>query len=382
MLYNTHVQNKLNSIAGKEPVILGIETSCDDTSVAVLRGEREVLSLCTNSQIMIHREFGGVVPEIASRNHVKNIVPVTLAALEEAKLKPADIDAIAITSSPGLLGALLSGLNFAKGLAFSLGIPYIGVNHICGHISANYLSNKDLKPPFICLVASGGHSQVVHVKSYSSYEILGGTCDDAAGESLDKVARLLGLPYPGGPALEELAIEGNEKAYDFKSDFNKSRNPNFSFSGVKTAVMNLIENSKARGTELNKADIAASFQRAVMEALAYKTMLAARSVEANTIAIAAGLSANTRLRKMLTRLCDKSGLKFVMPEMKYCMDNGAMENFFGRLKVEMFYGEKFESVNAFIEKLNEYIYYYNNERISTKLKGMSPVQYRTHSLAI
>ena len=324
MLYNTHVQNKLNSIAGKEPVILGIETSCDDTSVAVLRGEREVLSLCTNSQIMIHREFGGVVPEIASRNHVKNIVPVTLAALEEAKLKPADIDAIAITSSPGLLGALLSGLNFAKGLAFSLGIPYIGVNHICGHISANYLSNEDLKPPFICLVASGGHSQVVHVKSYSSYEILGGTCDDAAGESLDKVARLLGLPYPGGPALEELALEGNEKAYDFKSDFNKSRNPNFSFSGVKTAVMNLIENSKARGTELNKADIAASFQRAVMEALAYKTMLAARSVEANTIAIAGGVSANTRLRKMLTRLCDKYGLKFVMPEMKYCMDNGAM----------------------------------------------------------
>ena len=324
MVYTTQANEKISSLKEKTPIIMGIETSCDDTSVAVLRGESEVLSLCTNSQILIHREFGGVVPEIASRNHVKNIMPVTMAAIEQAGITLGDLDAIAVTSNPGLLGALLSGLNFAKGLAFSLGIPYVGVNHICGHISANYLSNPDLKPPYICLVASGGHSQIIYVKSYFEYEVLGGTCDDAAGESLDKIARLLGLPYPGGPYLEELAKNGDEKAFDFKSDFNKSKTPNFSFSGVKTAVMNLIDNKKKKGEEINKADIAASFQRAVMEALVYKTMLVAKMTDVQTVAVAGGVSANTRLRNMLKKLCERNSLKLVMPELKYCTDNGAM----------------------------------------------------------
>lgn len=324
MLYNVHIQQKLESLKEKEPIILGIETSCDDTSVAVLRGERDVLSLCTNSQIEIHREFGGVVPEIASRNHVKNIGPVVQAAIEQANITASDIDAIAVTAQPGLLGALLAGLNFAKGLALSLGIPYIGVNHICGHISANYLSNPDLKPPFVCLVASGGHSQVIHVKDYDSFEILGGTCDDAAGEALDKIARTLGLPYPGGPHLEELALSGNEKAFDFKSQFNTSRQPSFSFSGIKTAVINRIQQAQASGAELNKADLAASFQCAVMETLAFKTLICANHVGVDTIAVAGGVSANTKLRKLLSRLAEKYHLKFTMPQIQYCTDNGAM----------------------------------------------------------
>ena len=324
MLYTTHVQQKLDELKNKEPVILGIETSCDDTSVAVLRGANEVLSLCTNSQIEIHNTYGGVVPEIASRNHVKNVSPVAQAAIAQAGLELHDIDAIAVTYAPGLLGALLAGLNFAKGLAFSLGIPFMAVNHICGHISANYLTNPDLKPPFVCLVASGGHSQVVYVRSYTSYDILGGTCDDAAGEALDKIARQLGLPYPGGPEIEKFAMQGNEKAYSFKSQFNTSKQPNFSFSGIKTALVNIMQQAKQADKELYYPDLAASFQRAIMETLAYKTVLCAHSVEANTIAIAGGVSANSKLRKLFESLSKKYNFNFVMPELKYCTDNGAM----------------------------------------------------------
>lgn len=324
MLYTTKVQQKLAALKEKDPVILGIETSCDDTSVAVLRGEREVLSLCTDSQINIHREYGGVVPEIASRNHVKNVAPVAKAAIEQAGLTLADIDAIAVTYAPGLLGALLAGLNFAKGLAFSLGIPYVGVNHICGHISANYLCDDQIKPPFVCLVASGGHSQVVYVKDYESYEILGGTCDDAAGEALDKIARQLGLPYPGGPEIEKFAKGANDQAYSFKSQFNTNKQPNFSFSGIKTAVVNMMDNAVAQGLELNYHDIAASFQRAVMETLAYKTILCAKSVEAGTIAIAGGVSANKLLRRMFEQLSGRYNFRFVRPDIKFCTDNGAM----------------------------------------------------------
>ena len=324
MLYTTKVQQKLLTLNEKEPIILGIETSCDDTSVAVLRGEREVLSLCTDSQVDIHREFGGVVPEIASRNHVKNVAPVAMAAIEKAGLTLQDIDAIAVTYAPGLLGALLAGLNFAKGLAYSLGIPYVGVNHICGHISANYLTDTEIKPPFVCLVASGGHSQVVYVRDYDQYEILGGTLDDAAGEALDKVARRLGLPYPGGPEIEKLAKGANERAHDFTSKFNMSKQPNFSFSGIKTAVVNMMDDAERRGQELNYADIAASFQRAVMETLAYKTILGAKSVDAKTIAIAGGVSANRKLRKLFEQLSGKYGFRFVRPATEYCTDNGAM----------------------------------------------------------
>lgn len=324
MLYSTRVQQKLEELRDREPIILGIETSCDDTSVAVLRGENEVLSMCTNSQIEIHREFGGVVPEIASRNHVKNIAPVARAAIEQAGITFEDLDAVAVTCAPGLLGALLAGLNFAKGLAFSLGIPYIGVNHICGHINANFITNPGLKPPFVCLVASGGHSQVVHVKDYDTYEILGGTCDDAAGEALDKIARQLGLPYPGGPEIEKFAEGGNEKAYNFKSQFNTNKQPNFSFSGIKTAVVNMLQQAKRTEKEIHYPDVAASFQRAVMETLAYKTVLCAHSADVKTIAIAGGVSANLKLRSLFEGLSKKYGFEFVRPELQYCADNGAM----------------------------------------------------------
>ena len=324
MLYETKVQLKMAEIQAKEPIILGIETSCDDTSVAVLRGKNEILSLCTDSQVDIHRVYGGVVPEIASRNHVKNVAPVAEHALMQAGVTLSDVDAVAVTYAPGLLGALLAGVNFAKGLSFSLGIPFIGVNHICGHISANYLNSPDLKPPFVCLVASGGHSQVVYVKDYDSYEILGGTLDDAAGEALDKIARHLGLPYPGGPEIEQFALEGNEKAFSFKSQFNTSKQPNFSFSGIKTAVVNMMQQAEQAGQELNPHDIAASFQRMVMETLAYKTVFCAHMVECKTIAIAGGVSANKKLRKLFDMMAKKFGLKFYSPELTYCTDNGAM----------------------------------------------------------
>lgn len=300
--------------------ILGIETSCDDTSAAIVENGTNTLSLVTSSQILLHREFGGVVPEIASRNHTKNIGEVVNGALEQANLTKNDIDAIAVTACPGLLGALLAGVSFAKGLAYALSVPIIAVNHIAGHIAANYITHSELRPPFVCLVASGGHSHIILVRDYMNFEVLGGTCDDAAGEALDKIARELGLPYPGGVYLERLAAEGNENAFGFKSQFNMSESRNFSFSGIKTAAANILH-SKA---DVNKADIAASFQRAVVDTLVFKTILCAQSVSSKQIAIAGGVSANKTLRNKLKIACEKLGMQFFCPDLKYCTDNAAM----------------------------------------------------------
>ncbi|NLB60829.1 MAG: tRNA (adenosine(37)-N6)-threonylcarbamoyltransferase complex transferase subunit TsaD, partial [Clostridiales bacterium] len=275
MRYSEKVAKKVNGFNNIR--ILGIETSCDDTSASIVENGTKTLSLCTSSQILLHREFGGVVPEIASRNHTKNIGEVVKAAIEQANITNKKIDAIAVTASPGLLGALLAGISFAKGLAYALSVPIIATNHIAGHIAANYLSSE-IKPPFVCLVASGGHSHIILVRDYLKYEVLGGTCDDAAGEALDKIARALGLPYPGGIYLEKLATEGNENAFGFKSQFNMSENRNFSFSGIKTAAANVLQSNN----DVSKADVAASFQRAVVDTLVFKTILCAQSVSANT----------------------------------------------------------------------------------------------------
>lgn len=303
---------------------LGIETSCDDTSASVVRGSSDVLAVCTNSQIELHSTYGGVVPELASRDHVKNLYPVVTEALRQAGIQASELSAIAVTAQPGLLGALLTGLNFAKGMAMALGIPFVGVNHIFGHICANYISAPELKSPFICLVASGGHTQYIHVTSEYGYEILGGTCDDAAGEALDKIARALGLGYPGGPLLEQLAKEGNPKAYSFRSAFNMKDSPDMSFSGIKTAAVNLMHNARQTGRELPAADIAASFQAEIVHTLVSKLVLMAKKTGIDRIAIAGGVTANGLLRSELERAAKMNRLELYCPEKKYCTDNGAM----------------------------------------------------------
>lgn len=326
MSYESHIKKNL-SLYKSDPsntVTLGIETSCDDTSCAVIRGEHDVLAMCTNSQIELHREFGGVVPELASRDHVKNLYPVVYETLKMAGLSPKDITGVAVTYNPGLLGALLTGLNFAKGLSFALGIPFIGVNHMFGHISANYLCALDIELPFICLIASGGHTLITLMRSRTEYEILGDTCDDAAGEALDKIARALGLPYPGGPYLEKLALEGDDSAFSFRSPFNARKTLDMSFSGIKTAAVNAMTSAHDKGTDFRPADIAASFQRSVVETLVNKTMLAALETGAKTVAIAGGVSSNTLLRTKLSEAAESRGIRFICPEPKYCTDNGAM----------------------------------------------------------
>lgn len=330
--YESIIKNRLERYRANpdNTITLGIETSCDDTSAALLRGKTEVLSMCTNSQIKLHQEFGGVVPELASRDHVRNLYPVVSEALKMAGLKPEDIDAIAVTNRPGLLGSLLTGVNFAKGMAYSLGIPFIGVNHIYGHIMANYLSAPDLTPPFLCLIASGGHTQVAQVNSNCNYEILGGTCDDAAGEALDKIARALGLPYPGGPHLERIAEDGNEHAYNFRSQFNERNSLELSFSGIKTAAINAMNASEIKG-DFRIADVAASFQSSVINALVSKLILAGEMTRIPKIAIAGGVSSNGLLRKRLEDEARAHGLDFYCPDKKYCTDNAAMIACAGRL---------------------------------------------------
>ncbi|MDO5557156.1 MAG: tRNA (adenosine(37)-N6)-threonylcarbamoyltransferase complex transferase subunit TsaD [Clostridia bacterium] len=298
-------------------LILGIESSCDETSVAVVKDGREVLSNVINSQIAIHERFGGVVPEIASRNHVEAISTVTKKALEKAGVKIEQIDAIACTYGPGLVGALLVGVSYAKALSFALDRPLIGTNHIQGHIAANYISHKELKPPFLCLIISGGHTHLVHIKDYNSFEVLGKTRDDAIGEAFDKVARVIGLGYPGGPKVDKLAKEGEPNIILPKTHFD---NLDFSFSGIKTSVINLHHKTP----DVNKADLCASFEKTVTDILIDNTLKAAKQLNINTVALAGGVSANSYIRRRFLELKDTNNLKVYYPEPILCTDNAAM----------------------------------------------------------
>ena len=304
--------------------ILAIESSCDETSAAVVVNGREVLSNIIASQIDTHKKFGGVVPEVASRMHIEVVSGVVQEALEEAGVTLQDIDAIGVTYGPGLVGALLVGLQFAKGLAFSTKKPLVGVNHIEGHICANYIQHKDLKPPFVSLVVSGGHTFIVHVKDYGVYEVIGQTRDDAAGEAYDKVARALGLGYPGGPKIDKLAREGNPDAIAFpKSNFH-DKSLDFSFSGVKSAVLNYLNKAKMQNVEVNKADVAASFQKAVIEVLKDNVMETCKSRNVKKIAIAGGVASNSALRETIMNAASKKGIEVLFPAPVLCTDNAAM----------------------------------------------------------
>ena len=304
--------------------ILAIESSCDETSAAVVVNGREVLSNIIASQIDTHKKFGGVVPEVASRMHIEVVSGVVQEALEEAGVTLEQIDAIGVTYGPGLVGALLVGLQFAKGLAFSTKKPLVGVNHIEGHICANYIQHKDLKPPFVSLVVSGGHTFIVHVKDYGVYEVIGQTRDDAAGEAYDKVARALGLGYPGGPKIDKLAREGNPDAIAFpKANFH-DKSLDFSFSGVKSAVLNYLNKAKMQNVEVNKADVAASFQKAVIEVLKDNVMETCKSRNVKKIAIAAGVASNSALRETIMNAASKKGIEVLFPAPVLCTDNAAM----------------------------------------------------------
>ncbi len=305
-------------------LILAIESSCDETAAAVIENGRNVLSNIISSQIEIHKEFGGVVPEVASRKHIENINDVVEEALSEANVSVEEIDAIAVTYGPGLVGALLVGVNFAKGLSYAWGKPLIAVNHIEGHINANFIEDKELEPPFICMVASGGHTHLVYVKDYGKYEILGKTRDDAAGEAFDKIARAIGLGYPGGPLIDKVAKAGNKNAIKFPRVVIDDETLDFSFSGLKSAVLNYIHNSSQKNEEVNMEDVAASFQEAVVEVLAMKTVKAAKLKKCDIIALAGGVASNSRLREVLQEECMKNNYKFTKPSPVLCTDNAAM----------------------------------------------------------
>ena len=320
----------------EDKYILAIESSCDETSAAVVLNGREILSNVIASQISTHEQYGGVVPEVASRIHIEAISGVVEEALLKAnkpsiffkslkaKITLEKIDAIGVTYGPGLVGALLVGLQFAKGLAFASKKPLVGVNHIEGHICANYIQHKDLKPPFISLVVSGGHTFIVHVKDYGIYEVIGQTRDDAAGEAYDKVARALGLGYPGGPKIDKLAKEGNPKAITFpKANFHEET-LDFSFSGVKSAVLNYLNKCNMQNIEINKADVAASFQQAVVDVLKDNVLLTCKKKNIDTIAIAGGVASNSTLRETLINEAGKKGIKVLFPTPILCTDNAAM----------------------------------------------------------
>ncbi len=307
-----------------ETLILGIESSCDETAAAVVADGRRVLSNVIYSQVPVHTLYGGVVPEIASRAHVEKINQVIRKALTDAGKTIDDVDAIAVTYGPGLVGPLLVGVNAAKSLAYAKKKPLVAVNHIEGHISANYIDNEELKPPFICLVASGGHSHIVRVDDYGSYTIIGRTHDDAAGEAFDKVARAIGLGYPGGPKVDALAKEGNPRAIDFPRAAVGDSPYDFSFSGLKSAVLNYLNSCEMKGIEVNKADVAASFQQAVIDVLTEHTMRAAREYRCDRVALAGGVAANSGLRNSVKKAAEEAGMNFYMPELIYCTDNAAM----------------------------------------------------------
>ena len=301
----------------KDILTLGIESSCDETSVAVVKNGREILSNIIDTQIPIHEKYGGVVPEIASRNHIEAISRVTKLALKEANVTFEDIDAVTPTYGPGLVGALLVGLSYGKALSFAINKPLVGVNHIQGHIAANYITHKELKPPFLCVMMSGGNTQLVHVKNYTEFEVLGKTRDDAIGEAFDKVARVVGLGYPGGPKVDKLAKEGNPETITLpKTHFD---NLDFSFSGIKTAVINLHHKTP----DINKADLCASFEKTVTEILIENTKKALKQINVKTVALAGGVSANSYIRNEFLKL-KEIGIEVYMPDLKLCTDNAAM----------------------------------------------------------
>lgn len=304
--------------------ILAIESSCDETACAVVEDGVKVLSNVIATQIDEHRLYGGVVPEIASRRHSENISAVVSKALTDCDMTLSDIDAVAVTYAPGLIGALLVGISFAKGLSLASGKPLIPVHHIAGHIAANYISHEDLKPPYLCLVISGGHGHIVEVLDYTTYRVVGRTRDDAAGECFDKVARTIGFEYPGGKFIDAAAKRGNEKAFSLPQPKVAGSEYDFSFSGLKTAVINLVHNSQQKGEEVNADDVAASFQKTICDILVKKTMLAADNLGYKTLAVAGGVSANSGVREAMQEACDKRGIKLYLPELKYCGDNAAM----------------------------------------------------------
>lgn len=308
----------------KACLTLAIESSCDETSAAVLSGGRIILSNVISTQIPVHQKFGGVVPEIASRKHIANIMPVIDEALRQAQVSLTDINQIGVTYGPGLVGALLVGVSAAKALAFSLDIPLIGVNHLEGHIFANFLAHPALKPPFVALVVSGGHTSLVHVKDYNTFYLIGQTRDDAAGEAFDKVARVMGLPYPGGPQIDKLAKLGNADAIAFPQALSGKGNFEFSFSGLKSAVLNYLHNAEQKGEIVNKADVAASFQKAVIAVLIDKALQAVEKAGLTKLVLAGGVAANSALEKQLKASTEAAGVEFYYPNMILCTDNAAM----------------------------------------------------------
>ncbi len=307
-----------------EVLILAIESSCDETAASVVKNGREVLSNVIYTQIALHTQYGGVVPEIASRKHIEKINQVIEEALSQAGVTLQDISAIAVTYGPGLVGALLVGVSEAKAISFATGIPLVGVHHISGHISANYIEHKDLEPPFICLVASGGHSHLVVVKDYGEYEIIGRTRDDAAGEAFDKVARAIGLGYPGGPKIDRLAKEGNPNAISFPRAKVAENEYDFSFSGLKSAVLNYLNSCQMKGEEVNQVDVAASFQKAVIDVLVEHSLHAVKEFGFDKFAIAGGVASNSSLRAAFEAECAKRGIRFLHPSPGLCTDNAAM----------------------------------------------------------
>lgn len=308
----------------EDVLILAIESSCDETAASVVKNGRTILSNVISSQIELHKLYGGVVPEIASRKHIEKINQVIEEALKEAQVTLDDLDAIGVTYGPGLVGALLVGVAEAKAISFAKDIPLVGVHHIEGHISANYIEHPELEPPFLCLVVSGGHTHLVIVKDYGEFEILGRTRDDAAGEAFDKVARAIGLGYPGGPKIDRLSAEGNACAYDFPKAKVADAPYDFSFSGVKSAVLNHLNKCRMQGEEIVAADVAASFQRCVVEVLVEHAVLAARDYHIDKLAIAGGVASNRGLREAMEKACRDNHIQFYHPSPIYCTDNAAM----------------------------------------------------------
>ena len=324
MKYFENAKIKFEELKDKASVkVLAFESSCDETSVAVIENGRKILSNIVSSQIPIHTRFGGVVPEVASRNHITAISNVTSQALKEANLTMDDIDMIAVTYGAGLVGALLVGVNFAKSLAYSYNLPLVAVSHIEGHICANYLTHQELTPSYICLLTSGGHTAIINISNYCERQIIGSTVDDAVGECFDKVARVLDLGYPGGPKIDKLAKEG-EANINFVRHNTLANSYNFSFSGIKTAVINYVHNLTQKGEEINKADIACSFQEEVTDELCKKAIRACLEFGQDKLVLAGGVSANSRLKDKMEKLCKQNNIKLYFPELSLCTDNAAM----------------------------------------------------------
>lgn len=324
MRYEARMRAKLDAlIEAGHARILAVESSCDETAIAIVEDGRRVVASEIATQIAKHAEFGGVVPEIASRMHVDALDPLLDAVLAQAGMTLADIDAVAVTMGPGLVGALLTGVSWAKALAYAADLPLIGVNHIEGHVSANYIAHPELEPPFLCLVASGGHSHIVNVTGYGKYDLIGQTMDDAAGEAFDKVARVLSIPYPGGPMLDKLAETGDDKAYTFPHPHTPGKY-DFSFSGLKTAVINSAHKLRQTGQEIHAANFSASFRKSVVDMLVEKALLAAKDLRCERVALAGGVAANSLLRREMTARGEKMGLQVFVPPLKLCTDNAVM----------------------------------------------------------